>query len=346
MILLLLLVIPTLVHGQCCPTQLVSGMGTLDGTYSLAEEQASPPEPVCVDGCVYIGPGNPSDQYCFKSESSSGNVQCSAVTGTTSELVNLEQQKSSAESDLRNLEKEKEDIEADENSAKTLNSTLDDVDKKVEELTADVTSSSRVLVERQAPTTCDEIADIIENIAEETKTNAERLELAQRILQTTITKCRSKDKLTKTKVKIKIIKSDTDIRIKAILVKKTKLEENIKEKKKIIAKLTLDINEIKGITTTTSNPTGEVAVSINSTGEQPVTMEPQGEQPVTMESQGEQPVTMDGFTVPPTGQAAVPMNSTGQQPVEMEPTGPQPVEMNITMSTGQKAVPITEKSTL
>merc|ERR1719228_152488 len=296
MILLLLLVIPTLVHGQCCPTQIVSGMGTLDGTYSLAEDRTSPPEPVCVDGCVYTRPGNPSDQYCFKSESSSGNVQCSAVTGTTSELVNLEQQKSSAESDLRNLEKEKEDIEADENSAKTLNSTLDDVDKKVEELTADVTSSSRVLVQRQAPTTCDEIADIIEDIADETKTNAERLELAQRILQTTITKCKSKDKLTKTKVQIKIIKSDTQVRIKAILVKKTKLEENIKEKKKIILKLTLDIGIIKGRTTTTFKPTGEVAVGFNSTGELPVTMEPQGELPVTMEPTGQQPVPMEGFT--------------------------------------------------
>merc|ERR1719228_3109918 len=258
MILLLLLVIPTLVHGQCCPTQIVSGMGTLDGTYSLAEDRTSPPEPVCIDGCVYTRPSNPSDQYCFKSESTSGTVQCSAVTGTTSVLVNLEQQKSSAESDLRNLEKEKEDIEADENNAKTLNSTLDDVDKKVEELTADVTSSSRVLVQRQVPTTCDEIADIIENIADETKTNSERLELARRILQTTITKCRSKDKLTKTKVKIKIIKSDTEVRIKLILKKKTKIEKNIKEKKKIILKLTLDIGIIKGRTTTTFKPTGEV----------------------------------------------------------------------------------------
>merc|ERR1711892_72965 len=344
---------PSLVYGQCCQTKVVTGMTdpNLDDTYTLAPNPVAALEGVCIDGCIYTrdNPGSPGDEYCFKNEQSNGAVQCQA--GTTVSLQSLETQKSGLENDVRQLEAEVRDLEFDETTAEELNTELDKVDDKIEELTSDGTTVGSGRVQRQAPTNCDEIADIIEDLADQSKTNAERLALVKRILQTTITKCKSEDKLTKTKVKIKIVKTETGVRIKLILKKKTKAKNDIAEKKKLIIKINIQIGVITGSTPLpplTDGPGGES--SLKPTGEIGVSMKPTGEIAIPMNSTGEQAVSIKptgeiGVSMKPPGEIAVPMNSTGQQAVEMKPTGQQAVEMTSggsTMSAGQKAAPVTE----
>merc|ERR1711892_943597 len=316
---------PSLVYGQCCQTKVVTGMTdpNLDDTYTLAPNPVAALEGVCIDGCIYTrdNPGSPGDEYCFKNQQSNGAVQCQA--GTTVSLQSLETQKSGLENDVRQLEEEVQALEVDETTAEELNTELDKVDDKIEELTSDGTTVGSGRLQRQAPTNCDEIADIIEDLADQSKTNAERLALVKRILQTTITKCKSEDKLTKTKIKIKTVKTETGVRIKLILKRKTKAKADIVEKKKLIIKIQIQIGVITGSTPLpplTDGPGGEIGVSMKPTGE-------------------------IGVSMKPTGEIAVPMNSTGQQAVEMKPTGQQAVEMTSggsTMSAGQKAAPVTE----
>merc|ERR1712106_824964 len=324
---------PSLVWSQsCCPTKIVSGMDVtdLDGTYSFVENRGENVDDPCIDGCVYTKTTGPADdEYCFKTEPTDGNVQCqdAGTVGTTPSVEDLQTQKSA-------LENEVETLEAAKNEADDLNSGLDDVDAKVEELTAEGTTPVG-RVQRQVPESCDDLADIIEELAIESKTNAERLVLVKRILSSNIQKCVSKTKLTKTKVKIKEVKTETGVRITLIV-------KEITKKKKQIIKITLQIDDIVGNTAKPPNTTGQGAVEITlkPTGEIEVTLKPTGEQAVSMEATGEQAVSIipGGATNAPTGEIEVPMNSTGQQAVEIKPTGQQAVEIK---PTGQQAIEIT-----
>merc|ERR1712106_739137 len=362
LILSCLLAGPSLVWSQsCCPTKIVTGMvdDTLDGTYTLDGDRVVPPEDEdsCIDGCVYTKPGTPDDEYCFKTEQSDGIVQCQDTTGavgTTESLTSLQSQKSLLENEVSNLETEVADLEAEEIAAASLSSGLDEVDTKIEELTAEGTTPVG-RVQRQAATPCDDLAGIIEDLAEAT-TTAKRLILVQQILSTEITKCKSKTKLIKTKVKIKVVMTETGARITFILKEKKKKKGEIAVKKTLIIKITVQIEEIVGNTAKppnptveiTLNPTGEIEVSLKPTGEpggeQAVSVEPTGEQAVSVEPTGEQAVSviLGGATNAPTGEIEVPMNPTGQQAVEitiggMNSTGQQAVEIN---PTGQQAVEI------
>merc|ERR1712123_14407 len=328
---------PSLVWSQCCPTKVVNGMSELDGEYKLDGDRVDPPEDPCIDGCVYTKTTGPADdEYCFKTEPTDGNVQCqdAGTVGTTPSVEDLQTQKSA-------LENEVETLEAAKNEADDLNSGLDDVDAKVEELTAEGTTPVG-RVQRQVPESCDDLADIIEELAIESKTNAERLVLVKRILSSNIQKCVSKTKLTKTKVKIKTVKTETGVRIKFIVTEKTKKKGEIIKKKKQIIIITLQIDDIVGDTAKPPNTTGQGAVEITlkPTGEIDVTLKPTGEQAVSVEPTGEQAVSIipGGATNAPTGEIEVPMNSTGQQAVEIKPTGQQAVEIK---PTGQQAVGIT-----
>merc|ERR1712123_495407 len=339
----LLLILPCLLGGpslvwsqSCCPTKIVSGMDVtdLDGTYSFFENRGENVDDPCIDGCVYTKTTGPADdEYCFKTEPTDGNVQCqdAGTVGTTPSVEDLQTQKSA-------LENEVETLEAAKNEADDLNSGLDDVDAKVEELTAEGTTPVG-RVQRQVPESCDDLADIIEELAIESKTNAERLVLVKRILSSNIQKCVSKTKLTKTKVKIKVVKTETGVRIKFIVTEKTKKEGEIIKKKKQIIIITLQIDDIVGDTAKPPNTTGQGAVEITlkPTGEIDVTLKPTGEQAVSVEPTGEQAVSIipGGATNAPTGEIEVPMNSTGQQAVEIKPTGQQAVEIK---PTGQQAV--------
>merc|ERR1711892_1657491 len=350
---------PSLVWSECCPTKIVTGMvdDTLDGTYTLDGDRVVPTEDedTCIDGCVYTKPGTPDDEYCFKTEQSDGIVQCQDTTGavgTTESVTSLLSQKSLLENEVANLETEVADLEAEEIAAANLSSGLDEVDTKNEELTAEGTTPVG-RVQRQAATSCDDLADIITQLADAT-TTAKRLILVQQILSTEITSCKSKTKLTKTKVRIKVVMTETGVRIKIILKEKTKKKGEIAEKKKMIIKITIKIEEIVGNTAKPPNPTGQVEITLKPTGEievslkptgepggeQAVSVEPTGEQAVSVEPTGEQAVSiiLGGATNAPTGEIEVPMNSTGQQAVEIKPTGQQAVEIK---PTGQQAVEIT-----
>merc|ERR1711970_1246278 len=305
------------VQGQsvCCPLLVVTNLGDLDDTYTLSEDRGDKPEDVCNDGCVYTRgtPDSPDDEYCFKSEVTEGEAQCQDTTDLKANL----------EAEVADLESEVADLEADEKTANDLDTALDEADAKVDELTAESTTPAGGRVRRQEPTppeTCDEIADIIEQLADEDKTNAERLALVQLILATPIKKCTSKDRLTKTKIKIKKVKTETGERIKIIIKTKDRKTKEIEKKKLVIKIIEKHVEENSGKTNKPPKPTGE-------TGEGPVSMNPEG---VTVDPTGQEPITMD-----PTGQEPINMESTGkptgQQPVEMggtgEPTGQQPVEM-------------------
>merc|ERR1712128_335743 len=350
---------PSLVWSLCCPTKIVTGMvdDTLDGTYTLDGDRVVPPadEDSCIDGCVYTKPGTPDDEYCFKTEQSEGIVQCQDTTGavgTTESVTSLLSQKSLLEDEVSNLETEVADLEAEEIAAASLSSGLDEVDTKIEELTAEGTTPVG-RVQRQAATPCVDLADIIEQLADAT-TTAKRLILVQQILSTEITQCKSKTKLIKTKVKIKVVMTETGARITFILKEKTRKKGEIAIKKKLIIKITVQIEEIVGNTAKPQNPTGEVEITLKPTGEievslkptgepggeQAVSVEPTGEQAVSVEPTGEQAVSiiLGGATNAPTGEIEVPMNSTGQQAVEIKPTGQQAVEIK---PTGQQAVGIT-----
>merc|ERR1712142_1369523 len=331
-----------IVKGQdCCPKLVVSDMPGLDDTYTLSERRNEKPEDVCNDGCIYTRENAPDDEYCFKSEETNGQAECQ------DDPADLQTQKS--EADVARLE-------AEEQEANELNDKLDQADAKVEELTSESTTPSR-RVRRQDPTptppeTCDEIADLIDQLADSSKTIAQRLSLVEQILATKVTRCKSKDKLTKTKIKIKTVKTETGIKIKIIKKEKDKKTKEIEKLKIVIKIIEEQIGGNTGITEKPPTPTGEVEVPMNSTGETPVSMEPGegGEKPVSMEP-GEEAVSMNpgGVTLDPTGQAPVEMGTgkpTGQQPVEMggftgEPTGQQAVEINSTgKPTGQQAVEI------
>merc|ERR1711970_287649 len=350
------------VQGQsvCCPLLVVSNLGDLDDTYTLSEDRGGKPEDVCNDGCVYTrdNPDSPDDEYCFKSEVTEGEAQCQDTAALKTNL----------EAEVAALESEVADLEADEAAANDLNTALDEVDAKVDELTAESTTPAGGRVRRQesVPETCDELADIIEQLADEGKTNAERLALVQLILGTTIKKCVSKDKLTKTKIKIKKVKTETGERIKIIIKTKNRKTKEIEKKKLVIKIIDKHVEENSGKTDKPPKPTGETGegpvsmnpegVTVDPTGQEPINMEstgkPTGQQPVEMggtgEPTGQQPVEMGG-TGKPTGQQAVEIGATGkptgQQAVEIgatgKPTGQQAVEIGVTgKPTGQQAVEI------
>merc|ERR1712179_48169 len=299
----------------CCPLLVVTNLGDLDDTYTLSEDRGDKPEDICNDGCVYTRgtPDSPDDEYCFKSEVTEGESQCQDTTDLKANL----------EAEVADLESEVADLEADEAAANDLNTALDEADAKVEELTSESTTpaGSRVRRQEQPPQTCDEIADIIEQLADEEKTNAERLALVQLILATPIKKCTSKDKLTKTKIKIKKVKTETGERIKIIIKTKDRKTKEIEKKKLVIKIIDKHVEENSGKTNKPPEPTGEGPMSMNPEG---VTGKPTGQEPIEM-----------GGTGKPTGQQAVEIGATGK------PTGQQAVEINITgKPTGQQAVEI------
>merc|ERR1712025_52711 len=190
-----------IVRGQdCCPKLVVSDMPGLDDTYTLSEKRNDKPEDICNDGCIYTRSDNSDDEYCFKSEETNGQAECQ------DDPADLQTQKAEVQADVTRLENEVAGLEAEEEEANELNDKLDEADAKVEELTSESTTpSGRVRRQEQTPTppeTCDEIADLIDQLADPSKTITQRLSLVEQILSTNVTRCNSKDKLTKTKIKI------------------------------------------------------------------------------------------------------------------------------------------------
>merc|ERR1711942_148084 len=228
-----------IVRGQdCCPKLVVSDMPGLDDTYTLSEKRNDKPEDICNDGCIYTRSSDPDDsedEYCFKSEETSGQAECQ------DDPADLKTQKDEAEAEVTRLENDVSRLDAEEQEANELSDKLDQADAKVEELTSESTTpSGRVRRQEQTPPeTCDEIADLIDQLADPSKSVAQRLSLVEQILATKVTRCKSKDKLTKTKIKIKTVKTETGIKIKFIKKEKNKKTKEI-EKLKIVIKIIED----------------------------------------------------------------------------------------------------------
>ena len=187
-------------------------MGDLDDVYTLKvwtilsyhvsaysvwrqDDEGTKPEDVCVDGCVYTrsNASHAGEEYCFKNVDIGGVMECQAID-TDKTTDDIENEKSDIEEENRQLEEELAQEEAEGEQAEELSKNLDSVDSKIEELTSTATTTSRQV--RQVPTSCDEIADLVEAL-EAATTVAERITIVNNILQTKITKCTTSDKLLK-----------------------------------------------------------------------------------------------------------------------------------------------------
>jgi len=310
-------------------------MGDLDDVYSLKEEVADKPEEICVDGCVYTraNASNSGEEYCFKNEKSSGSFECQNLEDVAS--LN----KTAIEEETRQLEEELVADQKEEDDATELDGALGDVDNKVEQLTSSTSRSVRAV-----PETCDQMADLISALAMATSI-AERLSIVKEILQSKITRCTDKSKLSTVKIKIKTVKKENG----EVLVK---IRLRVREKKKKIK-----ANKIKLIliiqwqnppstfppsgSSTQTRPTSPIphsSTTVSPDGEEPVpiTPGPDGEEPVPITPGGEEPVP-----ITPGGEEPVPITSGGEEPVPITSGGEEPVPIT---SGGEEPVPLTPAS--
>jgi len=350
--------------GECCQLRVISGMGDLDDVYSLKAEVADKPEEICVDGCVYTraNASNSGEEYCFKNEQSSGSLECQ----NTEDVASLD--KSAIEEETRQLEEELVEAQKEEDDATELDGALADADNKVEQLTS---SSSRSV--RAVPETCDQMADLISDLAEATSV-AESLSIVKEILQSTITRCTDKSKLSTVKIKIKTVKKNNGDVLVAIRLRVREKKKKIKANKIKLVLIIQSANIIsnppstlppsgttpigggqgQGTQTwptspgpgsvTTPGPGGSVTsedpVEVSTGGGSGGTVSPGGEEPVEISTGspgGEEPVTI---TPGPGGEEPVSITPGGEEPVPITPGGGGEEPVPIT-SGGEEPVPIT-----
>merc|ERR1719206_1714817 len=69
----------------CCHTQVVSNAGELDGVYVLKKDLLNKPDPLCIDGCIYVNEKNMTEQFCFRfvSEFEGAEIQCMQMHTST-----------------------------------------------------------------------------------------------------------------------------------------------------------------------------------------------------------------------------------------------------------------------
>jgi len=327
---------------DCCEVRVVSNMGDLDDVYKLKEDLGSEqkPEDICFDGCIYTraNESHAGEEYCFKNENIGGFLECQAIQedATAEDLTN---QKSSIEAENEQLEQEVQEQQQQLAVTEELTGKLDDVDAKIE----NITSPSGGRQVRQAPSSCDEIADLVTELDEAENAN-DRLSLVVRILASTVTKCTTSDKLLKVKIKIKTVKTKNDeekIKIKIkIKSKKDKIEKNKIKITVLASQLEIFLRPTKTpkpeepttpipefttespiSITTSEEPEGEEPIPIVPGGEEPIPMVPGGEEPIPMVPGGETPVPI----WPEGGETPVPIwPEGGETPVPIEPTGETP----------------------
>merc|ERR1719357_161585 len=341
-----LIFIPSLVWGQCssCPVQNVTGMGNLDGLYVLNKTVGSPPEPVCVDGCVYTRSNseNADDLYCFKSEESPGNAECQDSGAVSNKL----------QAEINALENRAQAVQEEEDKAREVDSGLQDVDDKVNDLTSDNRKFIRNRHNRRQATTdpvatCDGIADLIEKMDDDTLSDTEVLIIIKQILSTKITKCKSKTKLEVTKVKIKQKKTRQGEKIILIVKRKDKITKEIEKKKVVLDNLDTLIEELKKSTTPmrpplSGKPTGGQTEEMTD-GEMTTVDFSDGELPVEI-TDGEMPVEVDDGEMPVTvtddGEMPVEVTDDGENPVEIGDGGEKPIEVT---EDGEKPMEVTDQ---
>merc|ERR1712226_1151008 len=78
---------PTTSGGEvCCSRKVVSGAGTMDGTYNYVKTFDGEKNENCYDGCIYTREGRTGEEYCFKwvdSGAANINDECEAPTGSS-----------------------------------------------------------------------------------------------------------------------------------------------------------------------------------------------------------------------------------------------------------------------
>merc|ERR1711915_466984 len=71
----------------CCPLITVNSdkvEKNLNGDYSLKKKQISKPDEICTNGCVYVKPKEPEDEFCFIVDNDyKADVQCSAAASSS-----------------------------------------------------------------------------------------------------------------------------------------------------------------------------------------------------------------------------------------------------------------------
>merc|ERR1712142_1111054 len=233
----------------CCGVKIVVGQGDLDDTYELIKEGSEKPEDVCADGCIYRRESNPVDEYCFIDRESSGSVVCQAIQtenpgdsfGTTVSLEDLEKQKAQIEEEERIAEEELEADLAEEATLSDAEAKVNKTEAFIDRLTSDTTESPQERKQRQAATSCAEIADLIDDMKEAVEQGdiVGMVTAAVRIMTSGITGCSATDRelIVQRKVKIQDCKGRVRERLVTIKIKikiKRGKIKNIKKKKENI----------------------------------------------------------------------------------------------------------------
>merc|ERR1711971_326292 len=231
----------------CCDVQIVDGQGDVDGTYMLNSSPSASLEEVCLDSCIYTKIGDePGREDCFKGTNLPGSVECSAlptespVTGSTEapSEESLQEDISNLDARIAQDEAEFQELQEQEAEAEELESGLDDVSTKIDELLEGGRRQKRQGEETSTPiapaSSCQEIAQLVEEMETETETK-----IVTKITTTTVISCtdeNDKQFLIVKKEKIKNVliqvKSETDEIKNEIRKEKTKVSLKIVKNKK------------------------------------------------------------------------------------------------------------------
>merc|ERR1712130_936377 len=240
----------------CCEVQIVDGQGDVDGTYMLNTSPTAELEDICLDSCIYTKIGDePGREYCFKGSDLPGSVECSALPTETPSEDSLREGISSLDDEIAQDEAELQELQEEEAAAEELESGLDDVSNKIDELLEGNRRQKRREEETTtvAPaTSCQEIAELVEEMETETETK-KRLKIVTKITTTTVISCtdeNDKQFLIVKKEKIKnvliTVKSETEEIKNEIRKEKTKVSlkivKNKKKQEKLLEKLEIMLN--------------------------------------------------------------------------------------------------------
>merc|ERR1719249_417357 len=364
---LLLLLLLHLANAQttsdtCCEVQILDGQGDVDGTYMLNTSPTAALEEVCLDSCIYTKIGDePGREYCFKGSDLPGSVECSAlptespVTGSTETPSedSLREDISSLDAEIAQDEAEFQELQEQEAEAEELESGLDNVSNKIDELLEGERRHKRQGGESTtvAPaTSCQEIAELVEEMATETETK-KRLKIVTKITTTTVISCtdeNDKQFLIVKKEKIKnvliTVKSETEEIKNEIRKEKTKVSlkiiKNKKKQEKLLEKLEVMLNP-------TTMPPSEPNVSetptsmASSSSEQTsATVEPSSfeETPTAMTNPGLEETPSPGDV-----EAPVPTGEVGEVPISMGPgygSGEEPIPTKPGEGSGEEPIPM------
>jgi len=350
----------------CCEVQIVDGQGDVDGTYMLNTSPTAALEDVCLNSCIYTKIGDePGREYCFKGSDLPGSVECSAlpteppVTGSTATPSedSLREDISSLDDEIAQDEAEFQVLQEQEAEAEELESGLDNVSDKIDEL-LDGRRQKRQGEETVAPaSSCQEIAQLVEEMETETETK-KRLKIVTKITTTTVISCTDENdqqfllvKREQIKSILITVKSETEEKKKEIRKEKTKVSLNIvknkKKKEKLLEKLDIMLNP----TTMPLVPNfSETPISMAPSEETPFTMESTSaeETPIAMTSPGfgDTPNPGDVESPKPTDEVPTsmgPEGKPGEGPTEGTtevPGGEQPIPMGPGYGSGEEPIPM------